>query len=221
MHNSAKKKGLIADTISKKIANNKDCSNVNTTCVENNHFIADVDYIQDADAIEAVKNLLNYIGEDINREGLIDTPQRVLKAFSEYFSGYKEDAEDILNKTFDEVDGFDGPISLQDIEFISHCEHHLAPFVGKVSITYYPSGRIVGLSKLARIVDTYAKRLQIQERMTAQIANVIHQCLQPKAVRVIVEASHFCMNYRGVNKPSSKMVTTQVLGDSEFFANQQ
>lgn len=164
------------------------------------------------DAAKAVKTILSYIGDDPNREGLLDTPDRVLRAFSEYFCGYKQNARDVLAKTFDEIDGFCGPISIHDIDFISHCEHHMAPFVGQVSITYCPNNRVVGLSKLARIVDIYAKRLQIQERMTAQIAKTIYEVLKPKGVKVVISASHFCLNYRGANKSSSKMVTTQVFG---------
>lgn len=217
-HNSLKKEKSIENIMCETNADAQDCSNIEFADLYHNN-LANVHDTPDTDAAGAVKKLLSYIGEDPHREGLVETPQRVLRAFAEYFSGYKQDPKDVLNKTFNEISSFDGVICLQDIEFISHCEHHIAPFVGKVAITYYPNGSVVGLSKLARVVDIYAKRLQIQERMTAQIADAIYKCLEPKAVKVVVEASHFCMNYRGANKPSSKMVTTQIMGNSNLFTD--
>lgn len=167
---------------------------------------------KDAVALKAFRDILEYIGEDPDREGLVETPDRMLRAFGEYFAGYAQDARDLLQKTFGEIDGFKGPISVENIDFISHCEHHMAPFEGTVSITYLPNERVVGLSKLARVVDIYAKRLQIQERMTSQIANAIYDVLKPAGVKVVVSASHFCLNHRGANKKSSKMLTSQILG---------
>ncbi len=163
-------------------------------------------------AEDAVRTLIRFTGDDPDREGLRDTPKRVAKAFSEYFSGYGQDPEAILSKTFSEVEGYDEMVVLRDIRFTSHCEHHLAPFYGRVHIAYLPTNRVVGLSKLARLVDVYARRLQIQEKMTAQIANSIVNALQPKGVGVIVEAVHMCMTSRGVEKQGATMQTSRMMG---------
>lgn len=164
------------------------------------------------EAEDAVLTLLRWTGDDIHREGLIDTPKRVVKAFEQYFSGYNEDPGELLSRTFEEVDGYDEMVVLRDIRMESHCEHHLAPFIGTVHIAYLPNKRVVGISKLARLVDAYAKRLQIQEKLTAQIANTINDVLQPKGVAVVVEAQHQCMTTRGAHKPGVSMQTSQMLG---------
>jgi GTP cyclohydrolase I len=165
------------------------------------------------EAEAAVKTLLRWAGDDPGREGLRDTPARVAKAFEEWFSGYKEDPEIYLERTFEEVDGYDEMITLRDIRFESHCEHHMAPIIGRAHVAYLPAKRVVGISKLARVVETYAKRLQVQEKMTAQIANSIQKVLRPKGVAVVIEASHQCMTTRGVHKPGVTMVTSTMLGD--------
>jgi GTP cyclohydrolase I len=164
------------------------------------------------DALEAVRTLLRWIGEDPEREGLRDTPARVVNAYLEHFRGYAINPKDLLTRTFEEIDGYDELVVLRDIGFESHCEHHLAPIVGKVHIAYLPTRRVVGISKLARLVEVFAKRLQIQERMTAQIADTIQEVLQPRGVAVIVEAIHHCMTTRGVHKPGALMTTSRVLG---------
>jgi GTP cyclohydrolase I len=146
-------------------------------------------------------------------EGLLDTPKRVAKAFEEWFAGYAEDPEVYLARTFEEVEGYDEMITLRDIRFESHCEHHLAPIIGKAHVAYLPTNKVVGISKLARVVDTYAKRLQVQEKMTAQIANSIQTVLQPKGVAVVIEAAHQCMTTRGVHKAGVSMVTSTMLGE--------
>lgn len=160
----------------------------------------------------AVRTLLSYSGEDISREGLLETPKRVVKAFDEYFKGYAQDPHSILSTTFEEVEGYDEMVVLRDIRFESHCEHHLAPFYGRAHIAYIPSKRVVGLSKLARLVDVYSKRMQIQEKMTAQIANALQEVLQPRGVGVVVEAVHMCMSTRGVHKQGATMQTSKLLG---------
>jgi GTP cyclohydrolase I len=164
------------------------------------------------DAEEAVKTLLRWAGDDPLREGLRDTPGRVAGAFEEWFSGYAEDPMVYLRRTFEEVDGYDEMVVLRDIRFESHCEHHLAPIIGRVHVGYLPVNKIVGISKLARVVDTYAHRLQVQERMNAQIANCIQQVLEPKGVAVVIEATHQCMTTRGVHKPGVSLVTSTMLG---------
>ena len=164
------------------------------------------------EAEEAVKTLLNWVGEDPDREGLKSTPGRVAKAYEEWFSGYKDDPVDFLRRTFREVDGYDELVILRDIDFESHCEHHLAPIIGKVQIGYLPDRKVVGISKLARVVETFAKRMQVQESMTAQIANCINDVLKPKGVGVVVEGVHQCMTTRGIHKPGVSMVTSQLLG---------
>jgi GTP cyclohydrolase I len=153
------------------------------------------------------------VGDDPDREGLHATPARVAKAYEEWFAGYKEDPVEFLRRTFYEVDGYDEMIVLRDITFESHCEHHMAPIIGKVQIGYLPNKKVVGISKLARVVETFAKRLQVQETMTAQIANCIHDVLKPKGVGVVVEGVHQCMTTRGIHKPGVAMITSQLLGD--------
>lgn len=164
------------------------------------------------DAMAHVKALLGFIGDDPNREGLEETPQRVVKAFGEYFSGYQEDPAEHLKKTFEEVEDYDEVVLVSDIEVFSHCEHHMAPFVGKAHVAYIPNGKVVGLSKLARLVDGYAKRLQVQEKLTMQIANAIEDVLQPAGVAVIIQCQHFCMCYRGVRKPTAMTTTSKLSG---------
>lgn len=164
------------------------------------------------EAEEAVRTLLLWTGDNPDREGLLDTPKRVVKAYTEFFKGYGEDAKSILSRTFSEAEGYDEIITLKDVPFESHCEHHMVPFTGKVHIGYLPNKRVVGISKLARIVDVYAKRLQIQEKLTAQIATTINEVLQPKGVAVIVEATHQCMTTRGVHKDNVVMQTSKMLG---------
>ena len=164
------------------------------------------------EAEEAIRTLLRWAGDDPSREGLKDTPARVASAFEEWFSGYAEDPVTMLQRTFEEVDGYDEMVVLRDIRFESHCEHHLAPIIWRVHVGYLPVNKIVGISKLARVVDVYARRLQVQERMNAQIANCIQQVLEPKGVGVVIEATHQCMTTRGVHKPGVTMVTSTMLG---------
>lgn len=163
-------------------------------------------------AEEAVRTLLAYAGENPAREGLLETPKRVVKSYDEYFSGYVLDPHAILSTTFEEVGGYDEMVVLRDIRFESHCEHHLAPFYGRVHIAYIPRERVVGLSKLARLVDVFSKRMQIQEKMTAQIASALQDVLNPRGVAVVVEAVHMCMTTRGVHKQGATMQTSQLLG---------
>lgn len=165
-----------------------------------------------AEAEEAVRTLLRWAGDDPEREGLLGTPDRVIRAYREYFSGYEVDPVALLQRTFEETGGYDEIVMLKDIRFESHCEHHIAPIIGKVHVAYLPNNRVVGISKLARLVDVYAKRLQIQEKMTAQIANTLDEVLQPKGVAVVIEAAHQCMTARGVHKPGTMMVTSRMLG---------
>jgi len=165
-----------------------------------------------AEAEDAVRTLLRWSGDDPTREGLIDTPARVARSYEEFFAGYATDPTTELERTFEETEGYDEMVALRDIRFESHCEHHMAPVIGKVHIGYLPDRRVVGISKLARVVDTYAKRLQIQEKMTAQIANTLNDVLDPKGVGVVIEAAHECMTTRGINKPGVNMVTTTMLG---------
>src|SRR5512147_2096829 len=164
------------------------------------------------EAIEAVRTLLRWAGDDPDREGLLETPDRVVRSYEEYFSGYRQDPREILAKTFSEVDGYDEMIVMNDIRFESHCEHHMAPIIGKAHIGYLPNRRVVGISKLARLVDVYAKRLQIQEKMTAQIADTLQEVLKPRGVAVVVEAAHECMTTRGVHKAGVSMVTSRMVG---------
>ena len=164
------------------------------------------------DAEDAVRTLLLWAGEDTRREGLIDTPRRVAEAYQDWFSGYKDDPVDYLQRTFEEVDGYDEMIVLRNIEFESHCEHHMAPIIGHAHIGYLPANKIIGISKLARVVDAFARRFQVQEKMTAQIANCISDVLNPKGVGVVIEASHQCMTTRGIHKTNVSMVTSQMIG---------
>ena len=165
-----------------------------------------------AEAEEAVRTLLRWAGEDPNREGLLDTPNRVTKAYGEWFKGYDEDPAAMLQRVFEEVEGYDEIVLLKDIRFESYCEHHLAPIIGKAHVAYLPTDRVVGISKLARVVDAYAKRMQVQEKMTAQIANSLNEVLKPRGVAVILEGEHHCMSTRGVHKHGVNMVTTKMLG---------
>ena len=165
-----------------------------------------------AEAEQAVRTLLRWAGDDPTREGLLGTPGRVARAFEEWFAGYDRDPVDYLQRTFEEVENYDEMVVLRDIRFESHCEHHLAPIIGRAHIGYLPRGRVVGISKLARVVELYAKRLQIQEKMTAQIANSIAEVLRPEGVAVVLEASHQCMTTRGVHKSGVTMVTSRMLG---------
>ncbi|MEM6615629.1 MAG: GTP cyclohydrolase I FolE [Pseudomonadota bacterium] len=160
----------------------------------------------------AVRTLLAYMGEDPDREGLLDTPSRVVKAYHELFSGYELDPTDDLKRTFEEVGGYDEIVLVRDIPFHSHCEHHMVPFYGKAHIAYYPTDRVVGLSKLARVTEIYARRLQTQENLTSQIASAIEEVLNPKGLAVMVEAEHMCMSMRGIKKHGSSTVTTRFLG---------
>lgn len=165
-----------------------------------------------AEAEEAVRVLLRWAGDNPLREGLLDTPKRVTRAYSEWFAGYNSDPEEVLARTFEEVEGYDEMVVLRNVRFESHCEHHLAPIIGKAHVAYLPDHRVVGISKLARLVDAYGKRLQIQEKMTAQIANTLNEVLQPKGVGVVIEASHGCMTTRGIHKSGLTMVTSQMIG---------
>tara|TARA_E500000178_G_scaffold351591_1_gene413033 strand:- start:511 stop:1104 length:594 start_codon:yes stop_codon:yes gene_type:complete len=161
---------------------------------------------------EAVRTLIAWAGDDPSREGLLDTPKRVLKAYNEFFSGYKDDPDKILSKTFEEVAGYDEMVVIKDIRLESHCEHHMVPILGTAHVAYIPEKRVVGISKLARIVDCYAKRLQTQETLTAQIAACIQRVLLPKGVAVVIDASHQCMTTRGVHKTSANTITSRMLG---------
>jgi GTP cyclohydrolase I len=166
-----------------------------------------------AEAEAAIRVLLRWAGDDPTREGLVDTPARVARAYEEWFGGYARDPVAYLQRTFEETEGYDEVIVLRDIDFESHCEHHLAPIVGKAHVAYLPSNRVVGISKLARVVAAYARRLQVQEKMTAQIANTINDVLKPRGVGVVIEAVHHCMTTRGVHRPGVSMVTSRMLGD--------
>lgn len=164
------------------------------------------------EAEEAVRTLLRYAGDDVEREGLIDTPARVVRSYDEFFAGYQDDAIEYLQRTFEETDGYDEMVVLRDIRVESHCEHHMLPIIGRAHVGYLPNNRVVGISKLARVVDAYAKRLQVQEKMTAQIATCIDSVLRPKGVAVVIDAAHQCMTMRGVHKPGVSMVTSHMTG---------
>jgi GTP cyclohydrolase I len=164
------------------------------------------------EAEAAVRTLIRWAGEDPTREGLIDTPKRVVKAYEELYGGYREDASEMLERVFEEVGGYDDMVVVRDIPFFSHCEHHMVPFVGKAHIGYYPSEGVVGLSKLARVVDVFAKRMQTQETLTSQIVTAIDEALKPRGVAIIIEAEHMCMSMRGVQKQGSSTITTQFTG---------
>jgi GTP cyclohydrolase I len=161
----------------------------------------------------AVRTLLRWAGDDPDREGLVGTPERVVRAYEEFFEGYGQDPVEILQRTFEETEGYDEMVVLRDIRLESHCEHHMVPIIGKAHVAYLPGRRVVGISKLARIVEVFAKRLQIQEKLTSQIANAINDVLQPKGVAVVIEAAHQCMTTRGVRKPGVTMVTSRMLGE--------
>lgn len=165
------------------------------------------------EAEAAIRTMLRWAGDDPDREGLRETPERVVKAFEEWFAGYRQDPEAYMRRTFEEVEGYDNMIVLKDIRFESHCEHHLAPIIGRAHVGYLPTHRVVGISKLARVVEAYARRLQVQEKMNAQIANTIERVLQPRGVAVVIEATHQCMTTRGVHKTGVSMVTSTMLGD--------
>ena len=164
------------------------------------------------DIEQAFREVLRWIGEDPDRDGLRETPARLIRAYQEYFSGYRQDPEQILRKTFEETDGYDEMVVLRGIPFESHCEHHVAPIIGRAWVAYVPDRRVVGISKLARVVEAYARRLQIQERLTAQIANAIDQVLKPQGVGVVIKAAHHCMSSRGVHMHGTDMVTSRMLG---------
>ncbi|PPT74043.1 GTP cyclohydrolase I FolE [Xanthomonas arboricola pv. juglandis] len=168
--------------------------------------------VTQAEAEDAVRTLLRWAGEDPAREGLLDTPRRVAEAYGDWFSGYREEPREYLERTFEEVAGYDELIVLRDISYESHCEHHMAPIIGKVHVGYLPRGKVVGISKLARVVESYARRFQVQEKMTAQIALCIQNVLQPLGVGVVVEGSHECMTTRGIHKRGVSMVTSKMLG---------
>ena len=165
-----------------------------------------------AEAEEAVRTLLMWAGENPLREGLIDTPRRVVQAYEDWFSGYKDDPMVYLERTFEEVEGYDEMIVLRDITFESHCEHHMAPIIGKAHVGYLPNSKIVGISKLARVVETFARRFQVQEKLTAQIAQCIQEVLKPRGVGVVIDAMHQCMTTRGIHKSGVSMLTSQMLG---------
>ena len=164
------------------------------------------------EAKEAVKTMLAWAGDNPNREGLIETPERVVSAYEEFFAGYNMDPDEVLNKTFEEVAGYDEMVIVKDVRLESHCEHHMVPFIGIAHVAYIPHKRVVGISKLARIVDVYAKRLQTQETMTAQIADTIQRVLEPRGVAVVIDAEHQCMTTRGVHKSETSTVTSRMLG---------
>jgi len=164
------------------------------------------------DAEDAVRTLIEWAGDDPTREGLLDTPARVARAYGEWFSGYAVDPHAYLERTFEEVEGYDEMVVLRDIRFESYCEHHMCPIIGKAHVGYIPAGRVVGISKLARVVESYAKRMQVQEKMTAQIAQTIETVLEPRGVAVVLEAEHQCMTTRGVHKHGVSMVTSRMMG---------
>ena len=164
------------------------------------------------EAEEAVRTLIRWAGDDPAREGLLDIPGRVVRAYEEYFQGYAADPVELMQRTFEETDGYDEMVVLRDVRFESHCEHHMAPIIGKAHVAYLPKRRVVGISKLARLVEAYARRLQIQEKLTAQIANTINEVLEPAGVAVVIEGAHQCMTTRGVHTPGSVMVTSRMLG---------
>jgi len=168
--------------------------------------------VSQASAEDAVRTLLRWAGEDPKREGLLDTPKRVVEAYRDWFSGYSVDPKEYLRRTFEEMAGYDEMIVLRDIEFESHCEHHMAPIIGRAHVGYLPTGKVVGISKLARVVDVFARRFQVQEKMTAEIARCIDEVLQPRGVGVVIEAAHECMTTRGVHKRGVSMITSKMLG---------
>ena len=166
----------------------------------------------EAQVHEAVRTLIRWAGDDPEREGLVGTPDRVARAYGEFFQGYDQDPDEILQRTFEESEGYDDIVCVRDIPVMSHCEHHIVPFIGKAHVAYLPDKRVVGISKLARVVDLYARRLQIQEKLTAQVADTIDRVIQPRGVAVVIEAEHHCMTMRGVRKPGAQTVTRRMLG---------
>ncbi len=170
-------------------------------------------HISNEEAEEAVKTLLQWMGEDIEREGLVETPKRVIKSFAEKFAGYKIDPKVLLSKKFSETSGYQGLVMLSDITVESHCEHHMSPIIGRAHVAYLPCDKVVGISKIARLVEVFSNRLQLQERMTAQIANAIDENLKPQGVAVLIEAKHHCICHRGVNHRDTMMITSSFLGD--------
>ena len=183
--------------------------------------VLDVNKISDKEAEDAFKTILEWMGEDPGREGLVETPKRVVKAFKEYFGGYTQDAEKILNKTFGDVEGYDDMVVEKNISFTSHCEHHMAPIVGTAHVAYIPKDRVVGLSKLARVVEVFSKRLQTQERLTMQIAQALMKSLDAKGVAVTIDAAHQCMTMRGIKKENATTVTNYFLGQFKKDLNIQ
>ena len=179
---------------------------------DNDNKITDTNNVSDKEAEEAIKILLAWMGEDPKREGLLETPKRVIKAFKEYFAGYKEDPDKILDKTFGDVDGYDDMVIQKNISVQSHCEHHMAPIIGKAHVAYIPNERVVGLSKLARVVEVFSKRLQTQERLTMQIAKTLMESLDAKGVAVTIDSTHQCMTMRGIKKEQVSTVTNYYLG---------
>lgn len=173
------------------------------------------------EAEDAVRTLLRWAGDDPSREGLLDTPKRVAKAYAELFAGYNADIDDVLGTTFEEVAGYDDIVLVRDIPFFSHCEHHMLPVIGKAHVAYLPKGRVLGLSKIARVVDVFGKRLQTQEAMTAQIAEAIDNSLKPRGVAVMLEAEHMCMAMRGIQKSGSTTLTTTFTGEFKANASEQ
>lgn len=164
------------------------------------------------EAEAAVRTLIEWAGDDPAREGLLDTPKRVVRAYEEFFAGYEEDPEEVLGRTFEEVEGYDDIVMLRDVRLETHCEHHMVPIIGKAHVAYFPDGKVVGISKLARVIDIYAKRLQTQETMTAQIAATLEKVLKPRGVAILVDAAHQCMTTRGVKKPGVSCITTRFTG---------
>jgi GTP cyclohydrolase I len=164
------------------------------------------------EAEDAVRTLIRWAGDDPTREGLLGTPNRVVRSYEEFFSGYNEDPTELLGRTFDETGGYDEMVVLRDIDFMSHCEHHIVPIIGKAHIGYLPDRRVLGISKMARLVEAFARRLQIQEKLTAEIANTLDEALKPKGVAIVIEATHQCMTTRGVKKPGVSLVTSRMLG---------
>ena len=184
----------------------------NKTSIPRGALSSTADRPSRGDAEKAVRTLIQWAGDDPDREGLLDTPSRVVRSYEEFFAGYDACPRQLLERTFEEVEGYDEIVLLRDIRFESHCEHHMAPIIGKAHIAYLPRHRVVGISKLARVIDVFAKRLQIQEKMTAQIASTINDVLQPEGVAVVIEAAHQCMTTRGVHKSGVSMVTSRMLG---------
>jgi GTP cyclohydrolase I len=186
--------------------------NIVTAAIRRASTARSVDRPTREEAEEAVRTLLRWAGDDPTREGLVGTPDRVVRAYEEFFAGYTIDPVALLERTFEETDGYDEIVLLRDIRLESHCEHHVVPIIGRAHVAYLPYRRVVGISKLARVVEAYAKRLQIQEKLTAQIANTIQEVLQPRGVAVVIEAAHQCMTTRGIHKPGVTMVTSRMLG---------